>query len=72
MFKHRCSTLTCAAVLEFTALNTVKHGGASIMIWGQFSYCGVGSIYHIPGIMDQSEYIKILGEVMVSLKWVFQ
>uniref|UniRef100_A0A667Z9F9 Tc1-like transposase DDE domain-containing protein n=1 Tax=Myripristis murdjan TaxID=586833 RepID=A0A667Z9F9_9TELE len=45
---------------------TVKHGGTSIMIWGCFSYYGVGPIYCIPGIMDQFEYIKILEEVMLN------
>ena len=60
-------------------LKTVKHGGASIMTWGCFSYRGVGPIYRIPGIMDQFAYIKILEEVMLPyaeeempLKWVFQ
>uniref|UniRef100_A0A3Q0SCG4 Tc1-like transposase DDE domain-containing protein n=1 Tax=Amphilophus citrinellus TaxID=61819 RepID=A0A3Q0SCG4_AMPCI len=54
---------------------TVKHGG----IWGCLSYYGVRPIYHIPGIMDQFAYIKILKEVMLPyaeeerpLKWVFQ
>lgn len=60
-------------------VKTVKHGGTSIMIWGCFSYHGVGPIYRIPRIMDQFEYIKILKEVMLPyaeeempLKWVFQ
>lgn len=60
-------------------LKTVKHGGASIMVWGCFSYCGVGPIYRIPGIMDQYGYIEILEDVMLPyaedempLKWVFQ
>ena len=60
-------------------VKTVKHGGASIMIWGCFSYYGVGPIHRIPGIMDQFEYIRILEEVMLPyaeedmpLKWVFQ
>ena len=60
-------------------MKTVKHGGAKIMLWGCFSYCGVGPIYRIPGIMDQFQYIKILEEVMLPyaeeempLKWVFQ
>lgn len=39
-------------------LKTVKHGGSSIMIWGCFSYYGVGTIYRTPGIMDQFAYIK--------------
>ena len=57
----------------------VKHGGASIIIWGCFSYYGVGPIYGNQGIMDQFEYIKILEEVTlpyaeeeIPLKWVFQ
>ena len=33
-----------------------------IMVWGWFSYDCVGHIYLIPGIMDQFEYIKILGD----------
>lgn len=60
-------------------LKTVKHGGASIMIWGCFSYYGVGPVYRIPGIMDQFGYIRILEDVMLPyaeeempLKWVFQ
>ena len=60
-------------------LKTIKHGGASIMIWGYFSYYGGGPIYHTPGIMDQFEYIRFLEEVMLPyaeeempLKWVFQ
>lgn len=60
-------------------VKTVKHGGAKIMVWGCFSYYGVGPVYRIPGIMDQHGYIKILDEVMLPyseeempLKWVFQ
>ena len=59
-------------------VKTVKHGGASIMIWACFSYYGVGPIYRIPGIMDQFAYVKILEVVMLTfaeedkpLKWVF-
>ena len=48
-----------------STLKTVKHGDASIMIWRCFSCYGVGPIYHIPGIMDQFEYINILEEVML-------
>uniref|UniRef100_A0A3B4X144 Transposase Tc1-like domain-containing protein n=1 Tax=Seriola lalandi dorsalis TaxID=1841481 RepID=A0A3B4X144_SERLL len=50
---------------QFVRRPTVKHGGASIMIWGCFSYYGVGPIYRIPGIMDQFEHIRILEEVML-------
>lgn len=66
---------------QFTVktVKTVKHGGASIMVWGCYSYDGIGPIHCIPGIMDQFEYIRILQEVMLlyaeeemPLKLVFQ
>uniref|UniRef100_A0A4W4G0T0 Transposase Tc1-like domain-containing protein n=1 Tax=Electrophorus electricus TaxID=8005 RepID=A0A4W4G0T0_ELEEL len=46
-------------------VKTVKHRGASIMVWGCFSYFGVRPVYRMPGTMDQFEYIKILEEVML-------
>ena len=45
-------------------VKTVKHGGACIMIWGSFSYYGVTYLSHTR-ITDQSEYIKILEDVML-------
>lgn len=58
---------------------TVKHGGCSIMVWGCFSYHGVGPIYWIKSILDQHLYVKIMEEVMLPfaseempLRWVFQ
>ena len=49
------------------------------MVWGCFSYFGVGPIYRITGSINQFQYFKILEEVMLlyaeeemSLKWVFQ
>lgn len=58
---------------------TVKHGGSKVMIWGSFSYSGVGPIHLIEGIMDQHVYVKILREVMLPyaewnmpIKWIFQ
>lgn len=63
---------------QFTR-KTVKHGGAKVMIWGSFSYNGVGPIHQIKGIMDQRMYAEILNEVMLPyaeenmpLKWVYQ
>lgn len=48
-------------------------------VWGCFSSDGVGPIHHIPGTMDQCEYIRMLQEVRLrnaeeemALKWVFQ
>lgn len=63
---------------QFT-IKTVKHGGASIMVWGCFSYYGVGPIVRIDGIMDQHKYVGILRDVMLPyaddempLRFVFQ
>lgn len=63
---------------KFT-LKTVKHGGSSVMIWGCFSFYGVGPIYWIKDIMDRHLYVKILQEVMLPyaedempLIWTFQ
>lgn len=60
-------------------IKSVKHGGAKVMVWGCFSYNGVGPIYKINGIMDQHIYVDILNNVMLPyanedmpLKWVFQ
>lgn len=58
---------------------TVKHGGGSIMIWGCFSWYGVGPIYRIDGIMNKEVYLDILQNTMqpwadenMPLKWKFQ
>lgn len=58
---------------------TVKYGGGSIMVWGCFSWYGVGPLHRIKGIMDAVYYRKILRTVMLPyadenmpLKWRFQ
>lgn len=43
---------------------TFKHGGGNIMIWGCFSWYGVGPLYWIKTIMDRHVYLNILEEVM--------
>jgi transposase len=41
---------------------TVKFGGGSLMVWGCFSYNGVGKLHFIDGIMDAAEYCSILSD----------
>lgn len=41
---------------------TVKHGGGNIMVWGCFSWFGVGNLAVINGIMTADGYIDVLNE----------
>lgn len=41
---------------------TVKHGGGSLLVWGCFSWKGVGKIVKIDGIMTGQTYVNILQE----------
>lgn len=58
---------------------TVKHGGGSTMVWGCFSYAGVGPIHQIITTMDRFVYKNMLENVMLPyaeenmpIIWVFQ
>lgn len=58
---------------------TFKHGGGSIMVWGCFSWRGVGPLFWIKETMDKFVYVNILNEIMLpyaewemSLSWQYQ
>lgn len=46
-------------------LKTVKHGGGNVIIWGCFSWYGVGPLFRINGIMNAEMYKHILKDVML-------
>lgn len=45
---------------------TVKFGGGNIMVWGCFSYDGVGPLYGIKEKMTKEIYRDILNDIMLS------
>ncbi|CAK9820113.1 Transposable element Tcb1 transposase [Anthophora quadrimaculata] len=45
---------------------TVKHGGASLMVWGCMSAAGVGDYHIIDGTMDRWMYLNILKEHLLQ------
>lgn len=58
---------------------TFKHGGGNIMIWGCFSWYGVGPLFWIRENMDRYLYLRILEDIMLPyaewnmpLIWQFQ
>lgn len=64
---------------KYTKKKTVKHGGGNIMIWGCFSWYGVGPLFWIKDKMNAAMYVDILENIMypyaemnMPLKWTFQ
>lgn len=53
---------TGEATQSYQAIETVKHGGGSLMVWGCFSYFGVGPLVQINGIMRKENYLDLLYE----------
>jgi len=58
---------------------TIKHNGGNIMVWGSFSWYGVGPLFWIKETMTQNHYVQILQNIMLPyaeeempLNWKFQ
>jgi len=46
---------------------TIKYGGGSVMVWGCFTYHGVGELVFIDGTMDAAKYVNILANNLLPL-----
>lgn len=60
-------------------IKTIKHGGGNVMVWGSFSWHGVGPLVQIMGRMDQFQYKAIMendmlpyAEENMPLRWTYQ
>lgn len=74
-FVHRPK---CQAYNHRYTLKTVKHGGGNLMVWGAFSWHGVGPLVRIDGRMDKFSYLNILKNTMepfsfesMPVNWIF-
>ena len=55
-----------AGLIEREVQGTVKFDGGNIMVWGCMSWEGVGNLAEIEGRMDANQYVKILGDHLLS------
>ena len=44
---------------------TVKYGGGSVMVWGCFSWWGMGPLVVVEGTLNQHGYVELLREHLV-------
>ena len=50
---------------------TVKFGGGSIMVWGCFSWFGLGPLVHVIGNMSSEMYGDILDNAALPTLWQY-
>ena len=55
-------------------IQTVKHGGGSIMLWGSFAAGGTGALHKIDNYVDIfKQHLKTsVRKLKLGRKWVFQ
>lgn len=59
---RRIYRMNGAALKEQNLYATVKHGRGHVMVWGCMSASGVGKLVFIDGIMEKTQYLRILQE----------
>ncbi|GFW26742.1 QLQ domain-containing protein [Trichonephila clavipes] len=50
---------------------TVKFGGGSIMVWGYFSWFGLGPLASMIGNMNSEMYVNILDNAALPTLWQY-
>lgn len=60
--RQRTRCLKSERLLSRFTQATVKHGGGSLLVWGCFSWNGVGNLVKIDGKMTGESYVKVLEE----------
>ena len=57
--------------LPVCIVSTRKFGGGGVMVWGCFSYWGVGPLMVVCGTMNSQGYCTILNNEMLPTLWCF-